>query len=272
MPQGSKILSSGLVSGQNLSAASLPLCPLPDRKQSQQFETLWGLIPGSWNRFLKPYLMWKRTWTCPSDVVQVSRRREWDCPLPCRSPAMFAQFCEDMVVHLLSSASPKTTQVASQVAYLGEWATVGAIFSAFCPWVEAHFVTQGTYMWKLLDSLFSQSGLPKNPQVCKLPCALKSLTTPHRSTSDIWPDVYLNVILFLTVFAVESINFRALWVITLSEQGWIAKGRPQGHCLMLTPLKLWGISQTPSTPSYGSAYQELLHRQHLVSGIGSKIP
>lgn len=157
MPQGSKILSSGLVSGQNLSAASLPLCPLPDRKQSQQFETLWGLIPGSWNRFLKSYLMWKRTWTCPSDVVQVSRRREWDCPLPCRSPAMFAQFCEDMVVHLLSSASPKTTQVASQVAYLGEWATVGAIFSAFCPGGWGTFCYSGDIHVKIAwQSVFSK--------------------------------------------------------------------------------------------------------------------
>lgn len=152
------MLSSGLVSGQNLSAASLLLCPLPDRKQSQQFETLWGLIPGSLNGFLKPDLMWKRTWTCPPDVVQVSRR-EWDCPLPCRSPAMFAQFCEVMVVHLLSSASPKTTQVA----HLGEWAIVGAIFSVFCPGDWGTFCYSGDIYVKIAwQSVFSKCFLKKS--------------------------------------------------------------------------------------------------------------
>lgn len=99
---------------------------------------------------------------------------EWVCPLSCHSPAVFAWFCEVMVVHLLSSASLKTTQVP----YLREWAIVGAIFSVFFPGGWGIFCYSGGIYVKIAwQSVFSKWA-PKKSSILQTSMCFKVLCHP----------------------------------------------------------------------------------------------
>lgn len=142
-----KMLSSGLVPGQSQSAASSPLSPAWQKAKpavwntlgfdTRELELAWALE--AWGGLKEDIDL--PSW-CSAGEQQAMERGSGTCPLLCHSPAVFVWSCELMVVHLLSSSSLKTTQVA----YLEEWAIVGAIFSGFCPGGWGTFCYSGIYV------------------------------------------------------------------------------------------------------------------------------